>query len=154
MSQLVTAAAAMSAALSRRWLLLKVPLAGYLAWKLVLPVTWKILVLLFALIVCQLVGPCVVGEEVREWHLAFMIGAHAGVVAFTLWYAACAFGYLQSSGWKNRVLGTGMIVASPLLLVLVAVLMVFVFEFLEIPVERIWTYVDEWTPVQSWKVQR
>jgi hypothetical protein len=133
------------------WLVVRVPVLLWFTWAIFLPLGWRVILSIFAVLQCTFMSGCVVGE-VSDAHLSFMVISQGlGLVGF---FSAVmfAFGYLQRRDWRSRAIGVAGIVVAPLLLIAWALVVLVVGEWFNVPFEVFWAFFDRWTPIDGWKV--
>lgn len=135
------------------WLLLKIPVAAFLAWSFFLPQFWKIGLLVFAWFISAFTSSPI-GQDVSNFHLYFMLGSTIAVVFGVFWYAVYAFAYVGRPGLVSRVVGIVSLLLSPIVLTATAVLVGSAGTALGVPLERFWDYLDRWTPIEAWQIRQ
>jgi hypothetical protein len=136
------------------WLVVKIPISGYLAWSFFLPQLWKVGVLLITSLVSTFTVNSPVGRGVSNFHLYFMLGGMLAVIYGVFWYVVYVFAYLGRPGILNRVVGVAGVLIYPVLIIGVALLIGGLGILLRVPQEQFWAYLDSWTPIESWRVIR
>jgi len=135
------------------WIWIKTPILLFLAWKFFLPMAWKLGLLLFISVTCTYISPCPVGPSVIAFHLWFMLFSHGVMIYVVFWYVAFVFAYLQHPGSASKALGAVGILLSPIALICAALTIGLIGEWLGVPQEEFWAFLDRWTPLASWRVQ-
>jgi len=128
------------------WFWVKLPLVLFLAWTFFLPQLWTIGVIAIASIGCAFLIPCPVGEDVRTWHLAAMFMSHIAVVYLVFWYAVYISAFLCRGGWRSKLIAATALLLFPFVLLSSALILGIGFEWVGVPLDPIWAYIDSWTP--------
>lgn len=136
------------------WLLLKIPVAAYLAWSFFLPQLWKIGVLVITSLVSAFRFGSPVGQDVSSFHLYLMLGSMIAVVFGVFWYAVYVFAYLGRPGLAGSAVGIVGVVVFPIILITVALLVGGVGAAVGVPQETFWAYLDKWTPIEGWRIRQ
>lgn len=136
------------------WLILKIPVAAYLAWSFFLPQLWKVAVLLVTAVASAFMVYSPIGDDVSTFHLYFMLASLMAVIYVIFWYVVYVFAYLVGPGiWSRGVSILGVLV-SPVLVIGVALLIGGIGAFLRVPQEKLWDHLDKWTPIAAWRTSQ
>jgi hypothetical protein len=135
------------------WLLLKVPIAAYLAWSFFLPQLWKIGVLVITALVSTFRFGSPIGQDVSGFHLYFMLGSMLAIVFGVFWYGIYVFAYVARPGVAARAIGIAGVLLFPVLLITVALVVGGIGAGLGVPQETFWGYLDRWTPIEAWRTR-
>lgn len=133
------------------WLWVKVPVIALLSWLFFLPIGWKILLLGLTSVACVFVSPCPVGAGITERHLTIMFFSHLIVWTAVLSCVVWTFAYLQGPGAGRRTIGVLALLISPLALLVAGIGVGLAAQALGVPQQEVWSFLDRWTPIPSWR---
>jgi hypothetical protein len=136
------------------WLILKIPVAAYLAWSFFLPQLWKVAVLLVTGVASAFMVYSPISHEVSAFHLYVMLASLMAVIYLIFWYVVYVFAYLAGPGIWSRGVGILGVLLFPVVVIGVALLIGGIGAFLRVPQDRLWAHLDKWTPISAWRTSQ